>query len=108
VNGVLGQDVLKIRFFDKADPEPKLDLADEGARIALKAKCDLVVGIGGGSAMDLAKAVAAVAGNQGRAADYLGLNRVPGPGLPTIMIPTTAGTGSEVTFTAVFVRPDLK
>ena len=108
VNGVLGQDGLKIRFFEKADPEPKLDLADEGARIALKAKCDLVVGIGGGSAMDLAKAVAAVAGNQGRAADYLGLNRVPGPGLPTIMIPTTAGTGSEVTFTAVFVRPDLK
>ena len=108
VSGVLGQDGLKIRFFDKADPEPKLDLADEGARIALKAKCDLVVGIGGGSAMDLAKAVAAVAGNQGRAADYLGLNRVPGPGLPTIMIPTTAGTGSEVTFTAVFVRPDLK
>ncbi|MEI6315943.1 MAG: iron-containing alcohol dehydrogenase, partial [Syntrophus sp. (in: bacteria)] len=40
--------------------------------------------------------------------DYLGLNKVPGPGLPKIMIPTTAGTGSEVTFTSVFVRPDLK
>ena len=59
VDEVLGQSGLKISFFDKADPEPKLDLADEGARIALKAKCDLVVGIGGGSAMDLAKAVAA-------------------------------------------------
>ena len=108
VDEVLGQSGLKISFFDKADPEPKLDLADEGARIALKGKCDLVVGVGGGSAMDLAKAVAAVAGNQGHAVDYLGLNKVPGPGLPMIMIPTTAGTGSEVTFTAVFVRPDLK
>ena len=107
VEEVLGQSGLKISFFDKADPEPKLDLADEGARIALKGKCDLVVGVGGGSAMDLAKAVAAVAGNQGHAVDYLGLNKVPGPGLPMIMIPTTAGTGSEVTFTAVFVRPDL-
>ena len=108
VEEVLGQSGLKISFFDKADPEPRLELADEGARIALKGKCDLVVGIGGGSAMDLAKAVAAVAGNQGHAVDYLGLNKVPGPGLPMIMIPTTAGTGSEVTFTAVFVRPDLK
>jgi alcohol dehydrogenase len=66
------------------------------------------VGIGGGSSMDVAKAVAALAGNKGKAVDYLGLNKVPGPGLPTIMVPTTAGTGSEVTFTAVFVRKNLK
>jgi len=99
---------LEARLFDQVDPEPKLALADEGAKLAVKAKCDLVVGIGGGSAMDVAKAVAVVAGNKGRAADYLGLNRVPGPGLPKIMIPTTAGTGSEVTFTSVFVRPELK
>jgi alcohol dehydrogenase len=52
--------------------------------------------------------VAVVAANHGRAVDYLGLNKVPGPGLPTIMVPTTAGTGSEVTFTAVFIRKDLK
>lgn len=58
--------------------------------------------------MDVAKAVAALAGNKGKAVDYLGLNKVPGPGLPTIMVPTTAGTGSEVTFTAVFVRKNLK
>lgn len=99
---------LKAVYFEQAEPEPRLELADEGAKMALKGKCDLVVGIGGGSAMDLAKAVAAVAGNKGKAKDYLGLNKVPGPGLPTIMVPTTAGTGSEVTFTAVFIRKDLK
>ena len=95
-------------LFDKAAPEPPIELADEGAKLALKKKCDGVVGIGGGSAMDLAKAIAVLAANKGKAEDYLGLNKVPGPGLPKIMVPTTAGTGSEVTFTAVFIRKKLK
>jgi alcohol dehydrogenase len=95
-------------LFDKTEPEPPLELADEGAKLALKKKCDGVVGIGGGSAMDLAKAIAVLAVHKGRAEDYLGLNKVPGPGLRKIMIPTTAGTGSEVTFTAVFIRKKLK
>jgi len=99
---------MECQVFDKVDPEPKISLADEGAKLALKAKCDIVIGIGGGSAMDVAKAIAVLAANKGKAVDYLGLNKVPGPGLPKIMIPTTAGTGSEVTFTSVFVRPDLK
>lgn len=99
---------MEVQIFDKVDPEPKISLADEGAKLALKAKCDIIVGIGGGSAMDVAKAIAVLATNKGKAVDYLGLNKVPGPGLPKIMIPTTAGTGSEVTFTSVFVRPELK
>ena len=53
--------------------------------------------------MDVAKAIAVLATNKGSAVDYLGFNKVPEQGLPKIMIPTTAGTGSEVTFTAVFV-----
>ncbi|MDA8125005.1 MAG: iron-containing alcohol dehydrogenase [Deltaproteobacteria bacterium] len=98
----------KCVIFDKTEPEPRLELADEGAKLALTKKCDGVVGIGGGSAMDLGKAIAVLAANKGKAEDYLGLNKVPGPGLPKIMIPTTAGTGSEVTFTAVFIRKKLK
>lgn len=99
---------MSLTLFDAIEGEPELEKADEGARLALEKQCDVVVGIGGGSAMDAAKAVAAVAGNGAKAVDFLGLNRVPGPGLPTIMVPTTAGTGSEVTFTAVFIRKDLK
>ena len=95
-------------LYDKAAPEPPIELADEGAKLAIRKKCDGVVGIGGGSAMDLGKAIAVIAANRGKAEDYLGLNKVPGPGLPKIMIPTTAGTGSEVTFTAVFIRKKLK
>ena len=105
---VLESSGMEYCIFDQVEPEPRLELADEGAKLALKKKCDAVIGIGGGSAMDVAKAVAVLATNKGKAADYLGLNKVPGPGLPTIMIPTTAGTGSEVTFTAVFVRKNLK
>jgi len=109
VKELLHQGGFKMTLFDQqVEAEPRLEVADEGAKAALKGKCDIVVGIGGGSAMDVAKAVSVLAANKNKAADYLGLNKVPGPGLPKIMIPTTAGTGSEVTFTSVFVRRNLK
>jgi len=109
VKELLNKEGFKTTLFDKqVEAEPRLEVADEGAKAALKGKCDIVVGIGGGSAMDIAKAVAVLAANNKKAADYLGLNKVPGPGLPKIMVPTTAGTGSEVTFTSVFVRQNLK
>ena len=108
ISGLMEKAKLDFVLYDEAAAEPPLELADEGTRLAVKKKCDGVVGIGGGSAMDLAKAIAVLAANRGKAEDYLGLNRVPGPGLPKIMVPTTAGTGSEVTFTAVFIRKKLK
>jgi len=108
IASILVSDGIKFTVYDKVEPEPRIELADEGAELAIKNKCDSVIGIGGGSAMDVAKAIAVIATNKGAAADYLGLNKVPKAGLPKIMIPTTAGTGSEVTFTAVFVRKNLK
>jgi len=109
ISEILGKNGFKSILFDKqVEAEPRLEVADEGAKAVRKGKCDIVVGIGGGSAMDAAKAIAVLATNEGKAEDYLGLNKVPGPGLPTIMVPTTAGTGSEVTFTAVFVRQNMK
>ena len=108
LSGLLEKAKIVFVLYDKAVPEPPIELADEGAKLAIRKKCDGVVGIGGGSAMDLAKAIAVLAANKGKAEDYLGLNKVPGPGLPKIMVPTTAGTGSEVTFTAVFIRKKLK
>ncbi len=101
IASILVSEGIKFTVFDKVEPEPRIELADEGAALCLKNKCDSVIGIGGGSAMDVAKAIAVIATNKGAAVDYLGLNKVPKPGLPKIMIPTTAGTGSEVTFTAV-------
>jgi alcohol dehydrogenase class IV len=108
IASILVSEGIKFTVFDKVEPEPRIETADEGAALAVKNKCDMVIGIGGGSAMDVAKAIAVIATNKGAAVDYLGLNKVPKAGLPKIMIPTTAGTGSEVTFTAVFVRKNLK
>ncbi len=108
VSHLFGDDPARYCIFDEITGEPSLEVADKGAVLARAEGCDIVVGIGGGSTLDAAKAMAIIVTNGGEARQYLGLNNVPRPGLPKIMIPTTAGTGSEVTFTAVFIRKDLK
>ncbi len=90
--------------------EPTTDLARQGARLARESGCDLVIGLGGGSAIDAAKAIAALAANGGDPLDYLevvgrGLPLAQ-PSLPCIAIPTTAGTGAEVTRNAVLASPE--
>ncbi len=100
----LAQDGIEYHIFDHIDPEPGLMLADEGTELARSKNCDLVVGVGGGSAMDVAKAISILLTNGGKAEDYLGLGLIKKPGVPKIMVPTTAGTGAEVTFTAVFIN----
>jgi alcohol dehydrogenase class IV len=85
--------------------EPGVELVREGARLAEAAGCDVVVAIGGGSAIDAGKAIAALAANGGDVLDYLeviGAGRsLESPSLPFVAVPTTAGTGSEVTRNAV-------
>lgn len=85
--------------------EPDTAAVDRGVRAAREAGCDLVVGLGGGSALDAAKAVACLLGNGGEALDYLevvGRGRpVEKPSVPFVAVPTTAGTGSEATRNAV-------
>jgi alcohol dehydrogenase class IV len=89
--------------------EPTVDLVADGVARARETGCDLVVGFGGGSAIDTAKAIAAMLGNQGQLFDYLeviGAGRpLQSPSRPWIAIPTTAGTGSEVTRNAVLASP---
>jgi len=92
--------------------EPTVAAAIEAAECARTAKCDLVIGFGGGSVIDLAKAAAALMTNHGDPLDYL---EVIGKGLPLtnrpapcIAIPTTAGTGAEVTKNAVLSSPEHK
>ena len=101
---VLNKSKIPYTLYDKVTPEPGLKLADQGAKLAKKNKADCVVGVGGGSALDIAKAISILLTNGGKAEDYLGLDRIKLRGVPKIMIPTTAGTGAEVTFTAVFIN----
>jgi alcohol dehydrogenase len=102
----LEQEGIPLVVYDEIDPEPGLKLADKGCAIAREAGCDCVVGAGGGSSMDVAKAVSILLTNGGKAVDYLGLGLIKKPGVPKIMIPTSAGTGAEVTFTAVFINEE--
>jgi alcohol dehydrogenase class IV len=94
--------------------EPDVELADQAAALARSKRVSAVLGIGGGSTLDVAKAAAALATNPGSARDYL--EGLPGPGpqafafapLPVVCVPTTAGTGSEVTKNAVLQVADLQ
>lgn len=83
--------------YDGVVADPPAGVVDECARVARDGGYDIIVGIGGGSSLDTAKGAAIMAANQGRVVDYAGGDLVPGRGLPKILIPTTAGTGSEVT-----------
>jgi alcohol dehydrogenase class IV len=92
---------ISMEVFDGGVPEPSLDVVDRCLEQARAFKPDGLLGLGGGSNMDLTKAAAAVLSHGGTIRDYVGEERVPGPVLPLICVPTTAGTGSEVTAASV-------
>lgn len=86
--------------------ELPLDCLDAGCEAGRRLGVDLVIGLGGGSCMDAAKIVALILAHGGHPRDYYGEFRIPGPVLPVIALPTTAGTGSEVTPVAVVADPE--
>ncbi len=86
--------------------EPTVDEVDAMASIIKRGGFEWVLGIGGGSTLDLAKAAAGLALNDGSAARYQKGTDVPNPGIPFIAVPTTAGTGSEITNNAVLINND--
>jgi len=99
---------IKSEYFPIPD-EPTVTMVDVGMQTAHKAGCDLVIGFGGGSAMDAAKAIAILLNNPGDIYDYLEVigrgKQFSQPALPCIAIPTTSGTGAEVTKNAVIASP---
>jgi len=104
VEKALVSEGIKMGLFDKVEPEPPVRVVDECVQTITEGKYDLIIGLGGGSALDVAKGAAAVAPNGGKVLDYVGIDTIPKKGLPKILIPTTAGTGSEAT--RVFVMTD--
>ena len=88
---------LAYSIYDKVQPEPPARAVDEAAGQFQEDACDLVLGIGGGSSMDVAKGVSILAVNRGRILDYSGMDMVCKAGVPKMLMPTTAGTGSEIT-----------
>jgi len=90
--------------------EPTTEVVSEGTQLAREAGCDLIIGFGGGSALDTGKAIAALLTNGGNPLDYLEVigrgKPLTRPSAPYIAVPTTAGTGSEVTRNAVLASPE--
>ncbi|MGM0653671.1 MAG: iron-containing alcohol dehydrogenase, partial [Bacillota bacterium] len=94
-----GQEV--IQYLD-VKPEPTVNDLEACLGVFNENKCDLIIGLGGGSPIDVAKGVSVLATNDSGILDYVGVNLIPKPGIPKVLIPTTSGTGAEVTKNAIF------
>src|SRR5262245_30663495 len=90
-----------VEVFSEGEPEPSIRAAEECLEAARDFRPDVLLGLGGGRNMDLAKVTAIVLAHGGHPRDYVGDDKVPGPIRPLICVPTTAGTGSEVSAAAV-------
>ena len=97
IESSLNVEKIGYEIFDGVITEPTVDYVEDGLDIYCRGKCDFIIALGGGSPIDTAKAISIVASNSGSIQDYKGLDKIPGPGVPLIAIPTTAGTGSETT-----------
>lgn len=93
---------LMFQVFAQVEPEPPIENLLEAHRMAKSAGVDVFVGLGGGSSMDVTKVASALMTQEADVRDLFGVEKVTKPGFPTIMVPTTSGTGSEVTRMAVF------
>ena len=96
---------VSLEVFDEVHSEPKLSIPVKASERLQAGDHDIVIGCGGGSSMDTAKFAAVLADHEIEASAMLGMDNVPGPGRPVACLPTTAGTGSEVTHIGVFGDP---
>lgn len=94
------------QVFDGVNSEPTLEHVEAGIKMLRDSQCDVLVACGGGSPIDVAKAVSIMATHPGTIADYMGLDRFERPGVPVLAVPTTAGTGSEATMVSIITDTD--
>jgi alcohol dehydrogenase class IV len=99
---------IQYQVFDEGEAEPSLLVLDKAVALGKQFQPEAIIGFGGGSNIDVAKATALILRHGGHLSDYFGFDKVPGPVLPLIAIPTTAGTGSEVSHSAVLTDPVAK
>ncbi len=110
IKKALSENKIQFAVYDKITTEPTVDYVKEGLKFYKENGCDFLLSVGGGSALDTAKAISIMLTNPGSIEDYKGLGKVTKGGVPLIAIPTTGGTGSEVTqFTIITdTKTDVK
>ena len=104
---LLRESSLDVTLFDEVSPNPTDKITEEGAEVAQREKSDVIIGLGGGSSLDVAKGISIVATHRGKLWDYIGEDKVKEEIIPIIAIPTTAGTGSETTPYSVFTKKEI-
>jgi alcohol dehydrogenase class IV len=97
VAGTLDRAKINYHIFTEVEPDPKIEVVFSSLAAAKNFGPDLIVGLGGGSSLDISKVTSVMMTNAGPLEKYFGMELVPDPGIPLILIPTTAGTGSEMT-----------
>lgn len=108
VQSILSAAGVEVVLFDQVESDPSVTTVDRAAGAARGEGCNLVVGLGGGSPMDAARATAAMAAMDGSIVEYVRGRPIDRPGLPLINIASTAGTASEVTSVAVILDEERK
>jgi len=103
ISRMLSEQAIKHVSYHDVSPEPDTGDVERGAQLCRKEGCDCILAVGGGSAMDAGKAIAVLAANGGSIRDYFGEMEYRNEPLPVVVVPTTCGTGSEVTRFAVIV-----
>jgi alcohol dehydrogenase len=93
---ILRDNGLEWIYYDAVNSNPRDYQIHEGAEIYVRERADVIIAVGGGSPMDAAKGIATIVGNGGRISDYEGANRIMRPLPPMIFLPTTAGSGSDI------------
>jgi alcohol dehydrogenase class IV len=106
VHRPLSETGVLVEVFTGGEPEPSIRAAEAAISVGREFRPDAVLGLGGGSNMDLAKITATILTHGGRPLDYMGDDKIPGPILPLLCLPTTAGTGSEVSAASVLTDTD--
>jgi len=101
----VGDAGVSFTLFDGVEENPTTEHVAAGVQCARRGAVDLIIGLGGGSAMDCAKGINLILTNGGAIADYWGINKTTQPLLPMILVPTTAGTGSEAQSFALITDP---
>ena len=106
IQALLQESGVECEVFTGVQPNPLASSVRKGADLASESGCDMIIGLGGGSAMDTAKGIAFLTGKEGDVFDYITGKRTGTSALPIICITTTAGTGSEGNATAVFTNDE--
>jgi alcohol dehydrogenase len=97
---------IEAEIFDEVMPDPTVKLVEKGTEIVKNGNFGVIIGLGGGSNIDAAKAMSVMANNPGSITDYEGSEKFQNSPMPIIAIPTTAGTGSEVSYSSVITDTD--